>query len=170
MVIKESQRAYTYLNLFGLSVDLVIANRILPPDMSNTYLEKWLSIQDKYLRVAEECFNPLPIYQARLFDQEMVGMELLNRMAEDIFQDEDPTRIMADGKPIEFIPKLGKYLLRIRFPSLTKEDFDLWVKGDELIVKAGPCKRNILLPRSLASLALKEANYANEYLEVTFGK
>lgn len=170
MVIKESQRAYTYLNLFGFCVDSVIANRILPKDLSNTYLEKWLSIQDKYLRIAEECFSPLPIYQAKMFDQEMVGIELLSQMAEDIFQGEDPVRILADGRPIEILPQGARHLLRIRFPSLKKEDFDLWLKGEELIVKAGPYKRNILLPGSLASLTIKEANYVHDCLEVIFGK
>lgn len=169
MVVKESQRAYTYLNLFGFNVDSVIANRILPPDLTHTYLEKWLTIQEKHMRMAEESFSPLPIYQGKLFDQEMVGLEMLSRMAEDIFKGEDPTRVLHEGKPIEILPRDGKYAMRIRFPNIKKEELDLWVKGDDLIVKAGPYKRNISLPRALALLPIQSANYADGKLEIVFG-
>ncbi|MBI2876378.1 MAG: ArsA family ATPase [Candidatus Tectomicrobia bacterium] len=169
MVIKESQRAYTYLNLFGFNVDSVIANRILPADLAHTYLEKWLAIQEKHMKVAEESFSPLPIYQARLFDQEMVGLEMLGRMAADIFQGEDPTRIFHQEKSIEILPRGGKQIMRIRFPSMKKEELDLWVKGDELIVQAGWYRRSIFLPRALALLSIQSANYVDGKLEITFG-
>ncbi len=36
MVIKESQRTYTYLNLYGYSTDLVVCNRLLPAQVKDT--------------------------------------------------------------------------------------------------------------------------------------
>ena len=169
MVIKESQRAYTYLNLFGFKVDSVIANRILPKDLEDSYFKKWLKIQDKHLETAEECFNPLPILRGKLFDEEMVGQALLNRMAEDIFKDIDPTGVLCEDKSMEIIPSGGKYTLRIRCPALKKEQLGVWVKSDELIIRAGSYKRSFILPRTLALVPLTEANFVDGRLEIIFG-
>ena len=37
IIIAETQRAYTYLNLYGYSVDCVVANRILPEEVTDSY-------------------------------------------------------------------------------------------------------------------------------------
>ena len=49
MVINESQRLYTYLNLFGFPVDAVVANRVLPPEARSKYFEQWFDIQAGHL-------------------------------------------------------------------------------------------------------------------------
>ena len=78
MVINESQRLYTYLNLFGFPVDAVIANRVLPPEARSQYFDRWFDIQAGHLAEARQSFEPLPFFQARLFDREMVGLPLLD--------------------------------------------------------------------------------------------
>jgi arsenite-transporting ATPase len=45
MVISESQRLYTYLNLFGFPVDAIIANRVLPDQARSPYFDRWFGIQ-----------------------------------------------------------------------------------------------------------------------------
>src|SRR5216683_2042172 len=37
MVVAEAQRTYTYLSLFGYPTDLVVANRIVPGDVIDSY-------------------------------------------------------------------------------------------------------------------------------------
>ena len=49
MVIAEARRTYTYLSLFGYRVDAVIANRLLPDDVSDPWFEKWKQLQDEHL-------------------------------------------------------------------------------------------------------------------------
>ena len=40
MVIKETQRAYTQLGLFGYRADMVVCNRVLPPEaLDNSYFK-----------------------------------------------------------------------------------------------------------------------------------
>jgi len=41
MVIKETQRAYTYFSLFGYSTDAVIVNRVLPQDVDSELVRAW---------------------------------------------------------------------------------------------------------------------------------
>src|SRR6266850_1300808 len=60
MVINESQRLYTYLNLFGFPVDAVVANRVLPPEARSEYFDRWFDIQAAHLVHARKAFDPLP--------------------------------------------------------------------------------------------------------------
>jgi arsenite/tail-anchored protein-transporting ATPase len=64
MVINESQRLYTYLNLFGFPVDAVVANRVLPEEARSRYFDKWFSIQAGHLAEARRSFDPLPFFAA----------------------------------------------------------------------------------------------------------
>ena len=90
MVIKESQRLYTYLSLFGFGVDAVVANRVLPEEARSRYFDKWFDIQAGHLAEARRCFDPLPFFEARLFDREMTGIELLESFAQDVFRRPGP--------------------------------------------------------------------------------
>jgi arsenite-transporting ATPase len=169
MVIKESQRAYTFLNLFGYSVDAVIANRILPEEIKDPYYRKWKEIQAKHMKEVEASFSPLPIFLSKFWDQEVVGMKLLSRMAEDVYGDKDPTSVFFKEKPMEITGSDGCYDLYLKLPFATKEDLDIWVHGDELTIKFLNFKRNILLPRALSSLKLRKAEFIGNTLKVNFG-
>ena len=169
MVIKESQRAYTFLNLFGYSVDAVIANRILPEEIKDPYYRKWKEIQAKHMKEVEASFSPLPIFLSKFWDQEVVGMKLLSRMAEDVYGDKDPTSVFFKEKPVEITGSDGCYDLYVKLPFATREDLDIWVHGDELIIKFLNFKRNILLPRALSSLKLRKAEFIGNTLKVNFG-
>src|SRR5687767_6262246 len=45
MVIAEAQRTFTYLNLFGYRVDAIVANRLLPEEVSDPYFDRWKELQ-----------------------------------------------------------------------------------------------------------------------------
>ena len=160
MVINESQRLYTYLNLFGFPVDAVVANRVLPPQARSEYFDKWMGIQAGHLADARRSFEPLPFFEARLFDREMVGVKLLDEFAGEVFGEKDPTAVFFQDRPVE-VKKEGKgYALYIRMPFAEKEDLQVWTHGEDLVVSVKNQRRNILLPRTLASRRLLGAALA----------
>lgn len=169
MVIKESQKAYTYLNLFGYSVDAVVANRVLPPEIQDPFYEKWKHIQKLYLEEAAESFQPLPIITSQLWDQEIVGLRLLSLLAEHIYNNDDPTKIFFQERVMEIEEANGEYQLTVKLPFATKEELSMWIKGDELILRFKNYKRNIFLPRVLSSLKLKGAKLDGKALKIRFG-
>src|SRR5688500_5633647 len=83
MVIAEAQRTFTYLNLFGYRVDAIVANRLLPDEVSDPYFDRWKELQATHLKTIDESFSPVPILTARLRDQELVGPELLGTLGEE---------------------------------------------------------------------------------------
>jgi len=169
MVIKEAQRAYTFINLFGFSADAVIVNRILPEEIQDPYYVKWKELQGTYLKEVEDSFQPLPIFTSRLWDQEVVGLNCLSQMAREIYGDQDPATLFFQEKPIEIVGSEGGYSLLVRLPFATRELLDMWVKGDELVIKFKNYKRNIFLPRMLSRLKLKGAKLEDKVLNVRFG-
>lgn len=168
MVIKEAQRTFAYLNLYGYPTDAVISNRLIPDRVHDSYFDSWKESQEKYSRMIEEAFSPLPILKVPLFDQEVVGLAMLRRMAESIYGDSDPTKVYFIGRTHSVEKKNGCYILRLLLPFVEKQDLQLTRSGDELIVHIGNRKRTLILPRVLASLDVQSAKFDKDTLMITF--
>jgi arsenite-transporting ATPase len=168
MVIAEARRTYTYLGLFGYRVDAVVANRILPTDVTDPYFGKWKDIQAEHLATVHESFEPVPILEARLFDREMVGVGLLAEMAKELYEDRDATSVLYHDDPIQVSKRGSGYVLRMRLPFITGGDLNVHRRGDELFVRLGSYKRNLLLPQTLKRLAIRGANLIDDHLEIGF--
>ena len=170
MVISEARRTYTYLGLFGYRVDSVIVNRVLPPDVTDPYFGKWKGIQAEHLATVHESFAPVPILQARLFDREMVGLSLLSEMADEVYADLDASEVLFRDEPIRVRKRGTGYVLTMRLPFASRDDMDVHRRGEELFVRVGSYKRNLLLPQSLKRMTVREANFAGDHLEILFGR
>lgn len=171
MVIKEAQRAFTYLNIYGYATDLVISNRIIPAAVQDGYFAAWKEIQKKYGQMVEEAFAPLPILTVPLFDQEVVGLEMLRRMADSIYDDGDPAQVYYVGLAQRVEKGDSGYTLTIPLPFVAKEEVQLTRSSfDELIIHVGNHKRNLLLPHVLSGLEIVGAKHQGDELAVSFEK
>ena len=170
MVIKEAQRTFAYLNLYGYLTDAVISNRLIPDRVQDSYFDAWKESHAKYSQMIEESFSPLPILKAPLFDQEVVGLDMLRRMAESIYGYDDPTKMYFVGQTHSVEKKDGRYILSLPLPFVEKQDLQLTRSGDELIVHIGNRKRNLILPRVLAGLDVQSAKFDEDTLMITFGE
>jgi arsenite-transporting ATPase len=168
MVIAEARRTYTYLSLFGYRVDAVVVNRIIPDEVEDPYFGKWKDIQAEHLQAVRESFQPVPILTARLFDRELVGIGLLEEMGDEVYGDHDPTGILHRDEPIRVRKRGTSYVLSMRLPFVERSDLDVFRKADELFVRVGSYKRNLVLPQTLQRLEVREANFVEDRLEVRF--
>ena len=170
MVINESQRLYTYLSLFGFPVDAVVANRVLPEEARSKYFDRWLSIQKGHLATARTNFDPLPFFEAPLFDREMVGTEMLDQFGKRVFGKTDPAAVLHRDKPVE-VKKEGRiYALYMRLPFAEKDRIQVFSRGDELVVQVDNQRRHLVLPRTLAGRSVASAGFVDQRLRVTFGE
>jgi arsenite-transporting ATPase len=170
MVIAEARRTYTYLGLFGYRVDAVVVNRIFPDDVEDPYFSKWKDIQAEHIRQVHESFDPVPILTARLFDREMVGIPLLEDMGDEVYADREATDILFRDDPIRVRRRAGGYVLVMRLPFVAREDMDIHRKGDELFIRVGTYKRNLILPQTLQRLEVRGANFVGDHLEISFAR
>ena len=169
MVVKEAQRAFTYLSLYDYLTDLVVVNRILPPEVTDDYFKSWRAAQSRYNDLVETAFSPVPILRTKLFDHEIVGVDALAEMAESIFADRDPTEIFYHAVPQRITKRGDDYELMLHLPFVSKDEIELSHREDELFVTVGPYKREISLPRSLRGRVTRGARLEEGTLHVTFG-
>ena len=159
MVIKEAQRAYTYLNLYDYQTDAVIVNRVLPADGTGTFLSGWRQAQEQYDGLVQRAFDPLPILRAPMFEREVVGEEMLLRLGEAVFEGRDPAGMFQHTRPQRLEKEGDDYVLSLDLPFVAKDEIDLVQRQNELFVRVGPYKREIALPRVLAKRQTRSAKF-----------
>ncbi|EFO81057.1 arsenite-activated ATPase ArsA [Oscillochloris trichoides DG-6] len=169
MVIKESQRALTYLSMYGMTVDTVVVNKILPVDKDSGYLNHWKDVQQRYLQDVHHSFNPLPIRHVPYYPEEVVGIEKLRAMGRDVYGDLNPAALVYKESPMDISKAAdGSYRVRIKLPFADVSQLDLFQNGDELVVQIGDFRRIMTLPLSLAGLEAGQAEMEDSWLIVPF--
>jgi arsenite-transporting ATPase len=167
MVLRETQRAFVYFSLHGLTVDAVIVNRLLPRDVTDAFFTEWHTSQEKVLEEIEEYFAPVPVRRVPLFAHEVIGKERLRELAGVLYDEgEDPAAVTRTEKPYTFGKSDGIYEIRLLLPFAVKGEVGLFKKGDELVVEIGTLRRHIGLPRSMATLLPSRARLDNRVLTV----
>jgi arsenite/tail-anchored protein-transporting ATPase len=168
MVVKEAQRAFTYLSLYDYLTDLVIVNRVLPPEVTDSYFAAWRRTQARYSELVENAFSPIPILRTKLFDHEIVGVEALSEMARSIYDKQDPSTIYYRAVPQRIRKEGNVYVLHLQLPFVGKDDVDITHREGELYVTVGPYKREITLPKVLSGKKVTRGKLEEGMLSVTF--
>jgi len=168
MVLRETQRAFVYFSLHGLTVDTIVANRVLPDDVNDPFFAEWRASQQAILAEMDRYFSPVPVTRVPLFSREVLGVERLELLAKAAYpNDEDPAKPLRTERPYTFEKDAnGQYLVRIQLPFAAKGEVGLFKKGDELVVEIGSLRRHIGLPTSMAALSPARAKLDNKVLTV----
>lgn len=168
IIIAETQRAYTYLSLYGYAVDCVVANRILPDEVKDSYFANWRETQCRYMARVENVFSPLAVLKSRLMRSEIVGAAGLTQLGESIYGGDDPTRVFYNQIPQRVVKEQDTYVLILKLPFVEKAELDILRNEDQLTVRIGNYRREILLPATLSLLTIGEATLESNELRVSF--
>jgi len=168
MAIRETQRAYTYMNLFGFSVDALYVNRILPEEIQDPYLAQWMTSQAAHRREIRELFDPLPVFGVPLMRSEVVGLQKLRELSDGLYGHQDPIPPLAVEQPLRFYVEDGRYMLALRVVGVSGGAIDLEKEGDELRVRLGRFRRSLALPQYLAGLQPAWAQVEDGHLKIAF--
>jgi arsenite-transporting ATPase len=167
MVISEAMRTFTYLNLYGYLTDAVVVNRVFPEEVDG-YFGAWREVQAEQLALVESGFAPVPILRAPYFEREVLGAEMLDRLADALFADGDAAALMHDRLAQELQLEGQTAELRLDLPFVDKGDVSLKKIGLELVVRVDGHKRTIILPGALAGFRPSSAALADGSLVVGF--
>jgi arsenite-transporting ATPase len=167
MVLRETQRAFVYFSLHGLTVDGIIVNRVLPQAITDAWFEEWRASQARILHEIDEYFAPVMVKRVPLFTHEVLGRERLDELAGVLYgEKEDPAAVSRTEAPYTFVKRNAHYEVRLRLPFAAKGEVGLFKKGDELVVEIGTLRRHIGLPTSMAALTPTRATLQNKILTV----
>lgn len=170
MVINESLRAHSYLSLYNVATDLVIANRVIPDSVQDPFFQAWKEKQKKYCEQIHNDFHPLPIKQVPLFAEELCGLASLERLKETLHGNEDPAQVFYKETTIRVVEENNQYRLDLYLPGVPKENIELSKTGDELNIRIGNHRRNLVLPQALSLLQPCGAKMEDDYLKIRFAE
>ncbi|MGE5635472.1 MAG: ArsA family ATPase [Nocardioidaceae bacterium] len=168
MVVKEAMRTFTYLNLYGYLTDAVIVNRVLPDDAGAGYFADWLAVQREQLELVRSAFAPVPILTARWLPHEVLGPDMLDRLADELFAEGEAGELLHDELSQELSADNGRATLRLSLPFSERGDIHLRKIGLEVVVRVGVHKRTIVLPPAMAAYFTSGARFDDGALRVFF--
>ena len=167
MVVRETQRAFVYFSLHGLTVDQILVNRVLPDEVEGPFFREWRRIQEHCLEEIETYFAPVPIRQVPLFRHEVLGLDRLRELAHEMFaKGEDPAAVTRTERPYSFRKRDGRYEVRLHAPFAAKGEVGLFKKGEDLVLEVGTVRRHIGLPNSMTGLSPVRARLEDGVLVV----
>lgn len=165
LVFRETQRAYMYFSLYGLVTDMFIANRVFP---AKGPAAQWRRSQEPILEQFREMFAPVPIIELPLHTEELVGLEELEKLGREIYQDRDPA---AKGlsTPVYYLDETSDQpCLIVSMPFASQNEVDLHREADSLIVRVGSFKRHLPLPPELQRAKIVNARLTDGQLRIQF--
>ncbi len=180
--VMETKRAYTFLSLYGIRLDSVVVNKILPKDKKlGAYFDYWVELQAKYLEEIETSFGPMPIFRSVLEDDEPIGVERLLTVGAKLFSEASPINQLYNRQLVwvEEI-KAGKAAnkkdlqrprrcLCVYLPFIDEQD-EIYIThlGTDVNISAGRVQRNVSLPRILLQSDLDGYYYDDGVLRLEF--
>ena len=147
---------------------MVVANRIIPDEVTDPFFKRWKENQEQYRREIHDNFHPLPVKEVPLYSEEMCGLEALDRLKETIYGSEDPTQVYYKETTLRVVQEENQYSLEVYLPGIPKDKVDLSKTGDELNIRIGNHRRNLVLPQALAALKPSGAKMEDDYLKIRF--
>jgi len=168
MAVEETRRAFSEFSLYGLCVEEVVANRVLPEEVTDPYLTEMKASQQGWLAQIRSDFDPIVVTEARLLPNEVVGLEALEKLGAALFGGRDPMASLRARPPVRIERADGSVRMVLELGFATRQDVDLMQHGDELVVEIGNSRRNLLLPGALARMRATKARVEAGELVIEF--
>lgn len=169
MVIDEARRAHTDLCLFDLAADAVVMNRLLPASATEEpFFQHWGGIQRERVAEVRECFAPLRVLESPLREDEVTGLAALAQHGEELFAGCEPDALLTPPQRIRYSRSGDRYQVVMPLPGAKPSDIEITKTEAELIVRAGPHRRVLYLPRRIAPLFVEHAQLRDGKLSIHF--
>lgn len=170
--IENAKRTFIQASIYDINTDLVIINKVLPNTIKDEYLKNWLELQSNYIKKCEVDFHPLPLKKISFLKNEIRGLNDLQTLSKELYNDEDPTTIYFKGEGIKILTKEDSVEIILPAPLVNKEDLEIERYGDELIIHVetfmGRSTILLPLPSITYKYSLKSAKLINSKIHIYF--
>ena len=168
VVLAEARRAFTFLTLFGYTVDAAIVNRVFPEGGADPWRTTWVEAQRRVLSDAADSFAGLDLWSSVYRPSEPVGRVELLDLARQVYGDADPLASGTAHPAMSVRSTAGGLILSLPLPLAAQDDVRLARKGDELVVSVASYRRLLTLPSGLARNRVAGARVHEGQLQVRF--
>jgi arsenite-transporting ATPase len=181
VVAAETRRTLTALALYGLRVDGLVANRMVPeaPSSLRGPVGRWLRerFTEQSAVLADLKALPVPLRAAEHTAAEPTGLPALRELAQALYGTDDPAAPPdAPAAPLLQVNRTAgtgtsqdsAFDLVLRLPGVASGPVDLVRLDDDLAVTTGGTRRMIALPSVLRRCTVTGAHVAGDDLCVSF--
>ena len=171
--MENAKRTLMSANLYGINVDMIIINKIMPQIRSEDgFLANWGNLHQARVTEARSTFYPLPVKEVPLYNDELKGIEMLKQNAEILFGDQNPSQIFYRERVFEFKSNTTGLTLKLKVPFTQNADFLVERISDRITIKVatniGYVVNVIPLPAITSGMKLKAARLSNKELVISF--
>jgi arsenite-transporting ATPase len=170
--VENAKRTFMSASLYGISVDLVIINKILPTGSPDPYYSKWADSQRFMIENAKSSFYPVTVREIKLYNNELRGLDMLRENALLLFGTDDPAKVLFTGDPYRFHKVNSTFLMVVKVPFTKRDDFDVERHGDQITIKVrnqiGFIVNTIPLPAITTNMRLRKAKLNEDELSIIF--
>jgi arsenite/tail-anchored protein-transporting ATPase len=138
------------------------------PAEVGAYFGGWRERQQEHLREVEAAFSPVPVLRAPFFEEEVVGAAMLDRLADELFDEADAAAVLHSSMSQQLVVGADHAELRLALPFAARGDISLKKIGLELIVRVDGQKRTLMLPPALGDYRPAGAEFDDGALKVRF--
>ena len=167
IVIKETKRNYTWLQLYDYNVDAVIVNKVYPEEALVGYFNKWVKLQKEGLDELEVAFTDLPLFTIMLQKHELKSLDVL-RSVNTFYNEVDPSEVLIKRQIFKVFAKDGKQRMEIYLPFSEKHEMELEQHKGEVHISIKNEKRCFLLPDILLNKEIVAAKLDEGILAIDF--
>ena len=171
--MENAKRTLVSANLYGINVDMIIINKIMPQVRSNdNFFANWADLQRAKVAEAKSNFYPLPVREVPLYNEELKGISMLKQNSEVLFGDHDPSQVFYHERVFEFKSDRSGFTLKVKVPFTKNEDFLVERVSDRITIKVatkiGYIVNVIPLPAITLKMKLKAARLSDNELSISF--
>ncbi len=167
IVIKETKRNFTCLQLYDYNVDAIIVNKVYPREALDGYFNKWVKLQEEGLVELQDSFRDIPMFTLMLQKHELKTLPILEAVAT-FYGDEDPARVLCNHKIFSVTVVGNIHRMEIYLPFADKSEMELGQSSGEIQISIKNEKRCFSLPDALKGLDIASGKLENGILTVDF--
>ena len=152
MSVEDAVRTVGLAQVFNLNVDLGVFNKVLPESIGLS-LRGWLNKQKHLLETFKTSLYPIPVRIARLLESEIKGLDMLYKLADMIYGDDDPAKVYYIGKAVEIVRRDDSVDVILKLPGNVRDCTSITSLKDEVIIEletdTGTVEKILPLPTML---------------------
>jgi len=167
VVIKETKRNFTCLQMYEYNVDAIIVNKVYPQEAMEGYFGAWAKLQTAGLTELEESFRDIPMFYKELERCELKSLPLLMKSSE-LYGMTKPEEVLHVTRSFQLEREGAHYHLSIALPFAEKEEMVLEQKGEDMIITIKNERRIYTLPDVVKGREIERAKLEDGQLQVQF--
>jgi arsenite-transporting ATPase len=170
MGLAEARELYKWLSVYGLTVDELLMNQVLPAAVADPFFTGQKQREAAIMAEAREAFAGLPVREIPRHPEPLAGLDALGALGAQLWPEGDPLARRSTDVAIRIEPVDGEVRVAIKLPFVEPKAVDLAKYENELYITIGQHRRNLLLPAETADMQPVKARFSDGKLLVTLAR